>query len=176
MSLKYEPSSAAFIDMDQMGAHITSSSSSVLLSSLQLSDTQVYEPQIQALLGTASHFCEVFVLKLRTVPIGTAPSLRILRVIRRGSQAMYKRGAVSRLVFKAHRLVYHCRGGLVFKAHRLVNHSSPPRAAFIDMDQLGAHITSSYLDSDDDALEEVQGYLAQKKQPPLGLIRNSHPP
>jgi len=41
-------------------------SSSVLLSSLELSDTQVYEPLIRALLGTASHFCEVVVLKLRT--------------------------------------------------------------------------------------------------------------
>ena len=33
--------------------------SSVLLSSLELSDTQVYEPSIRALLGIASHFCEV---------------------------------------------------------------------------------------------------------------------
>ena len=32
-------------------------SSSLLLSSLELSDTQVYEPQIRALLGTAAHFC-----------------------------------------------------------------------------------------------------------------------
>ena len=84
--------------------------SSLLLSSLELSDTQVYGPQIRALLGTASHFCEVVVLKLRTVPIGTALSLRTLRVvvlklrtvpigtalslrtlrvIRRGAQAMY---------------------------------------------------------------------------------------
>ena len=46
------------------------SSSSVSLSSLELSDTKVYEPQIRALLGTAAHFCEVVVLKLRTVPIG----------------------------------------------------------------------------------------------------------
>jgi len=35
-----------------------SSSSALLLSSLELSDTQVYEPEIRALLGTASHFCE----------------------------------------------------------------------------------------------------------------------
>jgi len=34
----------------------SSSSSSVLLSSLQLSDTHVYEPQMRAILGTASHF------------------------------------------------------------------------------------------------------------------------
>jgi len=43
------------------------SSSSLLLSSLELSDTQVCEPQIRALLGAAAHFCEVVVLKLRTV-------------------------------------------------------------------------------------------------------------
>ena len=42
--------------------------SSLLLSSLELSDTQVYEPFIQALLGTASHFCEVVVLKLTMIP------------------------------------------------------------------------------------------------------------
>jgi len=39
-------------------------SSFLLLSSLELSDTQVYEPYIRALLGTDSHFCEVVVLKL----------------------------------------------------------------------------------------------------------------
>jgi len=44
-------------------------SSSVLLSSLEWSDTKVYEPEIRALLGTASHFCEVVVLKLITVPL-----------------------------------------------------------------------------------------------------------
>ena len=37
-----------------------------LLSSLELSDTEVYEPQIRALLGAASDFCEVAVSKLRT--------------------------------------------------------------------------------------------------------------
>jgi len=36
-------------------------SSSVLLSSLELSDTKVYEPSIRARLGTASHFCKVVV-------------------------------------------------------------------------------------------------------------------
>jgi len=40
--------------------------SSLLLSSLESSDTKVYAPQIQALFGTASHFYEV-VLKLRIV-------------------------------------------------------------------------------------------------------------
>jgi len=33
------------------------SSSSLLLSNLKLSDTKVYEPQVRALLETASHFC-----------------------------------------------------------------------------------------------------------------------
>jgi len=66
--------------------------SSSLLSSLGLSDTQVCEPSIRALLGTAPHFCQVVVLKSRTVPNRTTLSLRILRVIRRGAQAMYNRG------------------------------------------------------------------------------------
>ena len=39
---------------------------------------------IRARLGTTAHFCKVVVLKLRSVTIGTALSLRILRVIRRG--------------------------------------------------------------------------------------------
>ena len=41
------------------------SSSSLLLCSLELSDAQVHEPQIQALLGTTPHSCEVVVVKLR---------------------------------------------------------------------------------------------------------------
>ena len=68
------------------------SSSSLLRSSLELSDTTIYEPQIRAHLGTFSHFCLVVVLKLRTVPLGTGLSQRILRVNRRGAQATYKRG------------------------------------------------------------------------------------
>jgi len=43
------------------------SPSSLLFSSLELIDTQVYEPETRALLGTASHFCQAVVLKLRTV-------------------------------------------------------------------------------------------------------------
>ena len=39
------------------GTLTSSSSSSLLLSSLELSDTQVYEPEIRALLGTASQRC-----------------------------------------------------------------------------------------------------------------------
>ena len=50
-----------------------------------MSDTKVYEPQTRAPLGIASYFCGVVVLKLRTVPIGTALSSRILRVIRTAS-------------------------------------------------------------------------------------------
>jgi len=41
-------------------------SPSSLLYSLELSDTKIYEPQIRAFLGTASHFCKVVVPKLRT--------------------------------------------------------------------------------------------------------------
>ena len=39
-----------------------------LLSGPELSDTKVYEPQMRALLGTTSHFCEEIVLESRTVP------------------------------------------------------------------------------------------------------------
>ena len=45
-----------------------------VLSSPELSDTKVDEPQKRALLGTAAHFYKVVVLKLRIVPIGTALS------------------------------------------------------------------------------------------------------
>jgi len=48
--------------------------SSWLLSSLELSDSQVYVPEIRALLGAASHFFEEAFLTLRTVPVGTALS------------------------------------------------------------------------------------------------------
>jgi len=65
---------------------------------LKLSDTRVYEPQIRALLGTAPHFTRIqkcgavpVVLKLRTAPLGAALNLGILRVSRRGAQAVYKR-------------------------------------------------------------------------------------
>jgi len=44
------------------------SSSSLLLSSLELSDTKVYEPYIRARPGTAAHFCEGVVLKLKPQP------------------------------------------------------------------------------------------------------------
>jgi len=38
---------------------VSSSSSSLLLASLELSDPKVYEPEIRARLGTAAHFCKV---------------------------------------------------------------------------------------------------------------------
>ena len=40
----------------------------LLLSSLESSDAKVYEPYIRALLGAASQFCGVVVLKSRTPP------------------------------------------------------------------------------------------------------------
>jgi len=49
-----------------------SSSSDLLLSILELSDTKVYEPCIRALRGTAAHVCTVVVLQLITVLIGPA--------------------------------------------------------------------------------------------------------
>ena len=76
---------------NRVGQGFSVVSSFALLSSLELSDTQVYEPSIGAPLRTASHFCEVVVLKLRTVQIGTALSLRVIRVISHGAQAMYRR-------------------------------------------------------------------------------------
>ena len=50
-----------------LGLVVRSFFSSSLLSSLELNDTRVYEPQIRALLDPASHFCEAGVLQSRTV-------------------------------------------------------------------------------------------------------------
>jgi len=59
--------------------------SSLSLSSLELSYTQVYEPYTRALLGTASPFCEVVVLKLRTVPTQAHhPSLLLFLAHKKG--------------------------------------------------------------------------------------------
>ena len=55
----------------------------VLLSSLE---KKLYQPELRALLGAASHFCEVVVFKSRTVPNGTTLNLGIFRVIRRGAR------------------------------------------------------------------------------------------
>jgi len=49
-------------DILQAEVKVPSCPPSLLLSSLELSDAHVYEPEIRALLGTASHFCEVVVL------------------------------------------------------------------------------------------------------------------
>ena len=88
-----EMSSGEFVGVQEVLGGNQSSSSSLLLSSLELSETKVYEPYMQALLGTPAHFREVVVLESTPVPIGTALGSRILRVIRRGAQAMYKCGA-----------------------------------------------------------------------------------
>ena len=69
---------------------IGSSLSSLLLSSLGLSQTKVYAPEIRARLGTTVRFREAVVLELRAVPVGTALNFMIIRVILRGEQAMYK--------------------------------------------------------------------------------------
>ena len=55
-------------------AGLSSSSSSLLLPSLELSDTRVYEPYIRARLGTAAHLFEVVVLKLRAYLSRTGPT------------------------------------------------------------------------------------------------------
>ena len=61
-------------------------SSSLPISSLELIDAKVYEPSTRALLGTAVHFCEVVVLKLRTNPApSTRPGCRIQRPWKTGS-------------------------------------------------------------------------------------------
>ena len=52
------------------------SCSSSLLPSLELIDTKVYDPRIRALIGIASHCCEVVVLKLQCVPRDVRLSLR----------------------------------------------------------------------------------------------------
>ena len=49
------------------GGSVTASSSSVLLLSLELSDAKVYGLEVRAPLGTASHFCEVVVLRLSAI-------------------------------------------------------------------------------------------------------------
>ena len=48
------------------------------LSSLELSDTNAYEPSSRALLGTASHFCEIVVLAWGAHNLGVAARLPAL--------------------------------------------------------------------------------------------------
>ena len=62
MSLKYEPSSEPLhISAEHMLLQVKDRTKlfffSVFLSSLELSDTTIYEPYIRALLGIAPHFC-----------------------------------------------------------------------------------------------------------------------
>ena len=47
---------------------------------LEMSDTNVYEPCIRALLGAASHYCEAVVVESRAVPFGTALGCHARRV------------------------------------------------------------------------------------------------
>jgi hypothetical protein len=55
-------------------------------SSLELSDTKVYEPSIRALLRTTSHFCEVLVLELRTVKlINFTLNVKLINLTRTGA-------------------------------------------------------------------------------------------
>ena len=51
---------------------------------------------MRARLGTAAHLCEVIVLQLRTVPIGTAPSLRILHPTPYTLRPVHQHGRVDR--------------------------------------------------------------------------------
>ena len=60
------------------GNPASSSASSSSLSSPELSDTKVYEPYIRAIIGTATQFCKVGILKSGTTPIPrTIVNLRV---------------------------------------------------------------------------------------------------
>ena len=52
-------------ELDALVSEPFSSSSSLLLSSLELSDTKVYEPEIRALLGTGSQLSEFLTLSAK---------------------------------------------------------------------------------------------------------------
>ena len=45
---------------------------------LEMSDTKVYEPELRALLGIASRYCEAVVLRSEIVPSGTAQPAPVL--------------------------------------------------------------------------------------------------
>ena len=65
--------------LNNSAVHMHTSSSSSFLSRPDLSDTKVCEPYIRARLGTAAHFCQVVVLKLRAIvppPIKAFPSIK----------------------------------------------------------------------------------------------------
>ena len=89
-----------------------------------MSDAKVYAPEIPALFGTASHFCEVVVLGLRTVLIA---GVVLGRGSRRPSRALSLPAHFggSRVYEQLlYRNVQQFRGGLVLKAHRLLHHST----------------------------------------------------
>jgi len=78
--------------------------SSLLLPTLELSDTNVYEPEIRARLGTAAHFCEVVVLKSfkphipnpKTLPLTPNPRVGGPRGVRVGGGRRGQRGGRER--------------------------------------------------------------------------------
>ena len=65
----------------------SSSSSLLILSSLELSDTHVYEPLIRALLGTASHFAKVLVLIMKFCFAGGGSCVLVIIIIGGGECA-----------------------------------------------------------------------------------------
>jgi len=119
------------------------SCSSLLLSSLELSDTHVFEPAIRARLGTAAHFCEVALPKWRQRdarricrtgmarrahtcirPVGetliTAGNIFIYTVdTPRGAPREQKmlKGHLPRVIY---RQVYFCRTGMARRAHTCI--------------------------------------------------------
>jgi len=76
--------------LNPSGLHPKPFSLSSLLSSLELSATQVYATYIRALLRTASHFCNVVVLQLRTSK--SVFEIRSLRVWQNGPVSLLRAG------------------------------------------------------------------------------------
>ena len=60
---------AMHVWMDGVTSPSCLSSSSLFLSSIEFKDSTIYEPEIRALLGTDSHFCEVVVLESRAARV-----------------------------------------------------------------------------------------------------------
>ena len=116
---------------------------SLLLPSLELSDAKVFEPQIRALLGTASHFCEVVVrpsgcepLISHFSPSNVGPSSNMSYCFIDIASTSHKDHMYSgsscapppRTFWYTSQFkninVKRFRGGLVFKAHGRVYHST----------------------------------------------------
>ena len=101
--------------------------SSLLLSSLELSDTKVYESYMRALLGIASQFCAVVVLKLRSLLADMLSHHVRQQGICTGDlplgclQGGVRSSTCGQLL---HHNVKWFRRGLVFTAHRLFHHST----------------------------------------------------